>query len=184
MPPGVLADATESEVVVPLSVVEWFAQYYAQLRAACPGVVEFTAEAGDCVFVPQNWWHTVLNLEESIAITQNYVSEVGLQRTLDFLREKPDQVSGYDAVDDGAAAAAPLLQQFRDALRARRPALLAAAEEAHAAKRARTGLFAAPAATATAAATSEVSATTPSASATSAAAPRQSFRFNFAQRNE
>jgi len=36
----------------------------------------------------------VLNLEASVAITQNYVSESNLPRVLRFLREKPEQVSG------------------------------------------------------------------------------------------
>ena len=39
-------------------------------------------------------WHIVLNIEESIAITQNYVSRRNLIDVLDFLECKPDQISG------------------------------------------------------------------------------------------
>ena len=34
--------------------------------------LEATVEAGEVLFVPSGWWHCCLNLEPSIAITQNY----------------------------------------------------------------------------------------------------------------
>jgi hypothetical protein len=37
----------------------------------------------------------VVNLEPSIAITQNFVPEAHLTNVLDFLRNKSDQVSGF-----------------------------------------------------------------------------------------
>jgi hypothetical protein len=36
----------------------------------------------------------VINLDDCIAITQNYVSTSNLSDCLRFLREKPDQISG------------------------------------------------------------------------------------------
>lgn len=56
--------------------------------------LECICEEGEVIFVPSGWWHIVFNLEESVAITQNYCSRRNLLSVLDFLDNKPDQISG------------------------------------------------------------------------------------------
>ena len=80
--------------------------------------------------LPQRgWWHIALNLEESVAVTQNYVGTANLPHVLAFLRSRSAAlVSGCEEGQRGA-----LYDRFVAALKAKRPELLAgvaAAEEA------------------------------------------------------
>lgn len=45
--------------------------------------------------MPAGWYHLVLNLKPSIAITQNFVTRKYLPDTLGFMKYKPEQVSGF-----------------------------------------------------------------------------------------
>lgn len=66
----------------------------------------------------------MINLEESIAITQNYVSESNLFDVLTFLRTKPDQISGVRDRQDEAVAAESMYDEFVKALEEHQPDLL------------------------------------------------------------
>ena len=62
--------------------------------------IECVCRPGEVLYVPRGWWHCVLNLGHTVAVTQNYVSSVGLHRVLDFLQPgRPDLVSGCAAAD-------------------------------------------------------------------------------------
>eukprot|EP00271_Cylindrocystis_brebissonii_P008456 TRINITY_DN22779_c0_g1_i2.p1 TRINITY_DN22779_c0_g1~~TRINITY_DN22779_c0_g1_i2.p1 ORF type:complete len:484 (+),score=84.20 TRINITY_DN22779_c0_g1_i2:256-1707(+) len=97
VPPGVRPSPDGADVATSVSITEWFMNFYGQTQqegAVRP--VEGICRAGEVLFVPHGWWHCVLNLEPSIAITQNYVSRSNLLAVLDFLRQPNAQalVSG------------------------------------------------------------------------------------------
>ncbi|RHY87281.1 hypothetical protein DYB35_009556 [Aphanomyces astaci] len=131
VPPGVHPSEDGGEVSTPVSVMEWFITFYPQLKSlkdpatGGPRHLEGMCAAGEMIFVPRGWWHIVLNLDESLAITQNYVSPSNVQQVLEFLHDKPDQVSGLD--DETKR---PLLYaKFRAALELHHPEIVATFDE-------------------------------------------------------
>jgi len=93
-PPGVYVSEDQSEVTSPLSIAEWLLGFHAEARKT-PGCVEGVCREGEVLHVPSGWWHLVVNLDASIAITQNFVPRSHLPGVLSFLKDKPDQVSGF-----------------------------------------------------------------------------------------
>ncbi|BBM99945.1 histone arginine demethylase JMJD6 [Marchantia polymorpha subsp. ruderalis] len=87
VPPGVYPSPDGAEVASPVSLTEWFMNFYDETRRRKEKPIECICKAGEVVFVPNGWWHIVINLEESIAITQNYVSRSNLLNVLDFLNK-------------------------------------------------------------------------------------------------
>ena len=94
-PPGVFVSDDQSEVTSPLSIAEWLIGFHAEARKT-PGCMEGVCGEGEVLHVPSGWWHLVVNLESSIAITQNFVPEAHLTEVMDFLKNKPSQVSGFN----------------------------------------------------------------------------------------
>ncbi|KAI0008519.1 Clavaminate synthase-like protein [Xylariaceae sp. FL0662B] len=92
--PGVYVSEDSSEVTSPLSIAEWLLEFHAEARTL-PGCVEGVCKDGEILHVPSGWWHLVVNLEVGIALTQNFVPESHLADVLSFLRDRPDQVTGF-----------------------------------------------------------------------------------------
>ena len=121
-PPGVFVSDDQSEVTSPLSIAEWLLEFHAQARES-PGCMEGICEEGEVLHVPSGWWHLVVNLSECIAITQNFVPERHLGNVLDFLKNKPEQISGF------AKNVASPYELFVKELRKHYPGLLTKAME-------------------------------------------------------
>ncbi|GIZ43963.1 hypothetical protein CKM354_000717200 [Cercospora kikuchii] len=99
-PPGVFVSEDQSEVTSPLSIAEWLLGFHAEARRT-PGCKEGICGEGEVLYVPSGWYHLVLNLEASIAITQNLVPRSRLGAVLHFLNGPKCNISGFsDDVED------------------------------------------------------------------------------------
>lgn len=130
---GVHPSADGADVATPVSLVEWFLNFYAATKEGKVKPIECVVRAGELIFVPSGWWHLALNLEESVAITQNYVSRANLPAVLKFLASKREDLVSGCSVDERSS----LHDRFVDGLKAQRPAVYAevAARQAAAAQR-------------------------------------------------
>ncbi|KAG0482703.1 hypothetical protein HPP92_010787 [Vanilla planifolia] len=119
VPPGVHPSADGSEVACPVSIMEWFMNFYGKTRHWKTTPVECVCKEGEVIFVPNGWWHLVFNLEDSIAITQNYVSRRNLLNVLDFLK-RPNASELVSGTKDPVS----LYDKFRSAIEASFPGMI------------------------------------------------------------
>eukprot|EP01033_Poteriospumella_lacustris_P009713 gene9713-6951_t len=86
-PPGTPRDIVKGKTVMQPGeddeAVNFFVDHLPRIRERYGGEIamyEFIQYPGETVFVPGGWWHGVINLDDTIAITQNYCSSANFDR--------------------------------------------------------------------------------------------------------
>ncbi|XP_074625809.1 uncharacterized protein LOC141884027 isoform X2 [Acropora palmata] len=71
----------------------WWIYTRPYLKSNLP--LECVQKPGDIVFIPSGWWHAVLNLQNTVSVTQNFCNKYSFQNCLVELREQADSDDGF-----------------------------------------------------------------------------------------
>jgi hypothetical protein len=73
---GVHASDDGADVACPVSLIEWFLNFYKESQKGLVQPLEGICRAGEVLFVPRGWWHMALNLEVGLGAAALVQSDV------------------------------------------------------------------------------------------------------------
>jgi aminoglycoside phosphotransferase (APT) family kinase protein len=109
VPPAVIVDATG--VHAPTSL-QWMLEVFPMLPSELQPTMAMQCP-GETIFVPSGWWHMVLNVEDTLAITQNFVDDSNLHSACEELRTQPIFASFVTAVKQKLPQLEPFVSRFQ-----------------------------------------------------------------------
>lgn len=71
----------------------WWIYTRPYLKSNLP--LECVQKPGDIVFIPSGWWHAVLNLKDTVSVTQNFCNKYSFRNCLEELREQADSDDNF-----------------------------------------------------------------------------------------
>jgi len=75
-PPEAFSDESD---ISPDPGASWFINEYPKYKDKYH--IDVIQESGETLFLPSGWWHVTVNLQDSIAITQNFVTDANVKET-------------------------------------------------------------------------------------------------------
>ena len=92
-PPGVGPD--DDDYYNAPTALKWWLKVYPLILHPDMKPLECHQRTGETIFIPSGWWHTVYNTEETMAITQNFVSNANFDRVAADLIDSDDEFANY-----------------------------------------------------------------------------------------
>ncbi|KAL4430069.1 hypothetical protein ABPG74_013516 [Tetrahymena malaccensis] len=69
--------------------------FHSKILQQYKGIIEFIQGPGETVFVPGGWWHAVINVTDTIAVTQNYMNSVNIPWVWPSFRKERKKLACY-----------------------------------------------------------------------------------------
>ncbi|KAG0263471.1 hypothetical protein BG011_008764 [Mortierella polycephala] len=95
VPPG--HDPTSSKLI---SSVSWYLDIYPLLPPESRPI-EIVQHPGQTIYIPSGWWHMVLNMDDTVAVTQNFADETNLTQVKHALladKAETSQIQRWEAL--------------------------------------------------------------------------------------
>ncbi|GES79830.1 F-box protein At1g78280 [Rhizophagus clarus] len=89
----------------------WYLEVYPQLTPEMRPL-EIIQEPGQTIFIPSGWWHMVLNLDDTVAVTQNFANIHNLEHVCESLIGEKDRYKVWEAFHEKMIKAYPNLEPF------------------------------------------------------------------------
>lgn len=91
-------NASEESDYVQYSAIDYFVKLLDKVKAEeanLPDLITCIQHPGETVYVPGGWWHAVLNLNDTMAVTQNYCNSQNFDKVWRAVRSARPEISRH-----------------------------------------------------------------------------------------